>query len=522
MPILPLAEPRLAPHRWWPALVVWGGCAAVLAATDGLLDLASQALLLVLAAALSALWLPAAGSLLACAAAVLAFNWSLVPPRGSFAVDLTPHAMLLATMLGVAWVVSLAVARQRALAAAAQRHAEVAELLRATGDTLRDAPHPQACLETIAGTLQRLAGVPVSLLVLRSEVPPDDDPQAVLLGGQAPDQTQLAGLWHCLRNGQVFGAGTGRYEVQDGLYLPLRARQGRQGSAVLHLPQTSVPAGALVASLQAICDQFGLALERAEVLRRVAASRSAAELQGLRNTLLAAIAHDYRTPLATILGAASTLKTGAGRLATERALALADTIEREVQELSRMTDNSLQLARLDAPGVVLRTDWEAAEEILGSASRSARARRPGIQLHVQVQPDLPLLRCDAVLLQQLLANLIDNAVQYAGADTPIELRARRDAASLVLAVADRGPGVPAAWRARIFEPFRRMDAPDGPPGETRRTPRGTGIGLALCQAIAQAHGGRMQLRTRQRGGSRFECVLPLPPEQADGPGGPPA
>ena len=102
------------------------------------------------------------------------------------------------------------------------------------------------------------------------------------LGGLAPDQTQLAGLWHCLRNGQVFGAGTGRYEVQDGLYLPLRARQGRQGSAVLHLPQTSVPAGALVASLQAICDQFGLALERAEVLRREAASRSAAELQGLR------------------------------------------------------------------------------------------------------------------------------------------------------------------------------------------------------------------------------------------------
>jgi two-component system sensor histidine kinase KdpD len=503
-------------------LAVWAVAWVVMLLVDPWTELPNLALLLVLAAAVAGLWLPVSASLPVCALSALAFNWTFVPPRGTLSVDLHAHAWLLGAMLLVSWIVSALVSRQRSLAdAARQAEARIGQL-RTLGDLLRDADDPLACAAPLASALAQGAGPsPVRLLLLREALPLRDDEQLAVWFGD-PDGDARAGLWLCARQAAELGPGTGRHDDQPYWYLPLRGRGTACGAAQV---QPGVDTGLHVEQRrhsQALCDQMGLAIERAEVLRRAAASRSAAELQGLRNTLLAAIAHDYRTPLATILGAASTLKTGAGRLATERALALADTIEREVQELRRMTDNSLQLARLDAPGVVLRTDWEAAEEILGSASRSARARRPGIQLHVQVQPDLPLLRCDAVLLQQLLANLIDNAVQYAGADTPIELRARRDAASLVLAVADRGPGVPAAWRARIFEPFRRMDAPDGPPGETRRTPRGTGIGLALCQAIAQAHGGRMQLRTRQRGGSRFECVLPLPPEQADGPGGPPA
>ena len=506
-PALPPLAAKRTPR--WPAALVWAGCAALLAFTDGHTDLASQALLLVLAAALSALWLSATASVVACAYAVLAFNWSLVPPRGSLSVNLAQHVVLLATMLGVAWVVALAVARQRALAAEARRHAIAAELLRGTGEALRDAPDPWAWATHLQDTLGHLAGVPVCLLALRDTLPPDNDADSVVLCGEVDAQEQ-AGLWQCLRDGQAFGAGTGRYEVQDGLYLPLRARQGTQGSALLRVAEGAELDGSTRATAQALCDQFGQALERAQSQRRESASRAAADLQALRNTLLAAMAHDYRTPLATILGAASALQAQGSRLSAAQQLALADTIGREAQHLGRMTDNSLQLARLDAPGVELRMDWESAEEIVGSAAHAARARMPGLALHVQVQPELPLLRCDAVLLQQLLANLIDNAVKYAGSDAPIELHARRIGPELLLAVADRGPGVPAAWRTRIFEPFQRADVePRAPEPGGAPAARGAGIGLALCQAIARAHGGRMVLRHRTRGGSSFECHLPV-------------
>ena len=475
-PALPPLAAKRTPR--WPAALVWAGCAALLAFTDGHTDLASQALLLVLAAALSALWLSATASVVACACAVLAFNWSLVPPRGSLSVNLAQHVVLLATMLGVAWVVALAVARQRALAAEARRHAIAAELLRSTGEALRDAPDPWAWATHLQDTLGHLAGVPVCLLALRDTLPPDNDADSVVLCGEVDAQEQ-AGLWQCLRDGQAFGAGTGRYEVQDGLYLPLRARQGTQGSALLRVAEGAELDGSTRATAQALCDQFGQALERAQSQRRESASRAAADLQALRNTLLAAMAHDYRTPLATILGAASALQAQGSRLSAAQQLALADTIGREAQHLGRMTDNSLQLARLDAPGVELRMDWESAEEIVGSAAHAARARMPGLALHVQVQPDLPL-------------------------------HARRIGPELLLAVADRGPGVPAAWRTRIFEPFQRADVePRAPEPGGAPAARGAGIGLALCQAIARAHGGRMVLRHRTRGGSSFECHLPV-------------
>jgi two-component system sensor histidine kinase KdpD len=139
--------------------------------------------------------------------------------------------------------------------------------------------------------------------------------------------------------------------------------------------------------------------------------------------------------------------------------------------------------------------------------RRLRQRHGAIGVRLRIEPSLPLIRCDAVLIVQLLENLIDNALKYAGAVHEFEIIARRSADHLMLAVADRGPGVPPVLREQVFEAFRR-GAQTPPPGEDAM-PRGAGIGLAVCRAIAQAHGGEMRYRARRGGGASFELWLPL-------------
>jgi two-component system sensor histidine kinase KdpD len=245
-------------------------------------------------------------------------------------------------------------------------------------------------------------------------------------------------------------------------------------------------------------------------------AREQAQLQATRNALLAAISHDYRTPLATIMGSASALQEQGDRMDGAQRQRLAAGIVEESERLARLTDNTLQLARLDAPTVQLRCDWESAEELVGAVLRRARRRPAGGRVHAWVEPDLPLLWCDAMLVSQLLDNLLDNGLKYSPADASVELHATRDAEHLVLAVTDRGPGIAPAWREKVFEVFQRGEARASEP--LADAGRGVGVGLAVCRAIARAHRGELLLRARNEGGCRFEFRLPLrsegPPPQS--------
>ena len=485
-----------APRRGLWALATWLTGAALLAFLDGTLDLANLALILVLVSTLAALWSTPWAAVAASAFGVLAFNYALVPPRGSFSVNLHQHALLLATMLAVSALVALLMARQRRLAAQAQQHAQQSEALRLLGERLREADDPAGLAASFLGSLQQAAGAPASMLLQAADT-------AELLQGEA-SADETAGLRLCLQQGAAMGPGTGRHEEQPAWYLPMRGRQLSHGAALLRVGPAGAAQEGLRRHAQALCDQMGLALERAAAVRQAAAAREAAQTQALRNTLLAAVAHDHRTPLATILGAASSLHDQADRLSPEQRKRLAATIVDEAGQLARLTENTLQLARLDTPGLALRLDWEAAEELIGTVLRRLRQRDPARRLRTRVEPDLPLLRCDALLLVQLLDNLVDNALKYGGEAAPVEIVARRIGEQLVIAVRDRGPGVPAAQRERIFESFQRGEAPPG--GEARR---GAGVGLALCRAVARAHGGELRLRPRGHGGSAFELWLPL-------------
>ncbi len=500
------------------AVVAWALGWAGLLLLDGHVDLTNLAMLLVLSSAIASLWLPVAVSLVSNTVAVLAFNWTFVPPRGAFAIDLRQHALLLGTMLVVNSIIAALMAAQRQQSRLAKRHALQAEQLRTWGDTLRDVIDPLAQVDALHAALAEISDGPVALLVLKDRVPAGNDDAAALRVGAA-DADQLAGLWHCLRQGKPLGPGTGRFEELSDWYLPLRGRGASLGAAVLRGLGIERADPHLRDHAQALCDQLGLALQRAVAAREEQRAREQAQTQGVRNALLAAISHDYRTPLATIMGAASSLEEQADRLSTEQRQRLAHSIVEETAQLSRLTDNTLQLARLDAPGVTLRCDWESAEELVGAALHHARRRDPTRRVRARLEPGLPLLWCDAMLMSQLLDNLVDNALKYSPQETPVEVLIRRQHEQVVLAVLDRGPGIAPAWRERVFEVFHRgaesMESASSPSAARHADRPGAGVGLAVCRAIARAHGGELRLRPRGHGGCSFECVLPIrqAPEQ---------
>jgi len=508
------------PAAWAGGACAWGLAWAAMLGLDGRIDLAHQALLLVLGGTVAALWWPGAAALAGGAVAVLAFNLLLVPPRGSLAVSRWQDGLLLVLMAAALALGAGLIVRLRRQARQAQLHQARAEQLRALGEALRGADDPLAQAGALQAQLAALTGAPATLLLRRAWPPADD---AVATTGPADDE-ERAGLWLGLRQGRALGPGTGHHGDLPHWVLPLRGGAAAEGSAagpslgsaLLRPAASQRHDTALRAHAQALCDQMGAALQRRFSQQAAAQAAGQAQLQAVRNALLTAISHDYRTPLASILGAASSLQDQGPRLDVAQRAALAGRIVQEAEHLARLADNTLQLARLDAPGVVLRRDWESAEDLVGAVLRRARQRAPGRALRARLEPGLPLLLCDAMLLTQLLDNLLDNALRHTPPDAPVELLVRRapapagqdTPAGVVLAVRDRGPGVAPAWRQRIFEVFQRGEAA-AVSGEGIGPGRsGTGVGLAVCRAIARAHGGELVLRPRGHGGSSFECHLP--------------
>lgn len=507
------AAPRWHSARpWFTWLVGW----ALMLALAPRLDLANLAMVLMLTSAVASLWLPGGISAGASAVAVIAFNWAFVPPRFTLTVDLHQHALLLLAMLVVNWIISGLVIRQRQLADAARQVAEREMRLRTWGDTLRDAVDPAAHASALHAALADATQAPVAVAVLRGlGAQPEDD--STLHVGPVNDE-QRAGLAVCIRDGRAMGSGTGRYDELPDWYLPLRGRGVTLGAALVCGMGTERIGLELRTHLQALCDQMGSALHRSLITAQELQAREQAQLQATRNALLAAISHDYRTPLATIMGAASALHDQADKLDAGQRRRLAGGIVEEAERLSRLTDNTLQLARLDAPAVQLRCDWESAEEIVGAVLRRARRRPEGARIKAWIEPAMPLLWCDALLVSQLLENLLDNALKYSPADSAVNLQVRRQGSEALLSVCDRGPGIAPAWRERVFEVFQRGDESLRDRNLEARS-QGAGVGLAVCRAIARAHGGELRLRARAHGGSCFECALPLrelqdaPPEE---------
>jgi K+-sensing histidine kinase KdpD len=230
-----------------------------------------------------------------------------------------------------------------------------------------------------------------------------------------------------------------------------------------------------------------------------------AETEELRSSLLSSVSHDLRTPLAAITGAATTLRDDDGLSATTRA-ELLDAVCDEAERLERLLANLLDMTRLDAGAVTLKRDWIPLLEIVSGALVRVEARLPAHRVAVAIPEDLPLVSVDAVLMEQLFVNLLENAAKYTPSESPVEIQADRRGDVVEVYVSDRGAGISVDALESVFERFTR-----GPhPGIG-----GVGLGLPIARAIAVAHGGRLGAMVRPGGGTRFRLVLPLvgtPPE----------
>ena len=259
-------------------------------------------------------------------------------------------------------------------------------------------------------------------------------------------------------------------------------------------------------ALTAILDQTAIALDRALLAREAVKAASMEENEKVRDALLASLSHDLRTPLSTIAGAATSLRTLGDRMSAAERLELLASIEEETARLSRFVANLLDMSRIEAGGLKVNRDLiDVADAVQGAADRSRKAfpRQP---VRVSLAPDLPFVRGDGKLLEQVLFNLLDNAHKYA-ADSGATIHARKEGDEVVLTVTDEGPGVKSTDLDRIFEKFYRGGRADG------RKP-GTGLGLSICRGLIEAMGGTIAAQSPavKRRGTRL--VIRLPGAQA--------
>lgn len=494
----------------WPGVAIWLSAWALLWACGGVLNLGNLALLLVLASAMASMWLSATASVVLSALSVLGFNWWFVPPRYTFHVHLHQDLLLLVTMLGVSVMVSYLMARLRLAAQRESQHAQAAQQLRALSEQFRenmDLPTQGHLLQSV---LQTSVPGTVSVLLLREPAALSTSPAASLLIGH-PDAQDTQGLWACVKQFAAMGPGTGRYENQSTLFLPLRGQSCAWGAVALH----SVSWPALTAftrhTVQQMCDVLGLEIERAHTLQQAQHAKEEAQSQSLRNTLLTSISHDYRTPLANLMGAASAIHDQGALLSAQQITDLAHTVLLEAQHLNRMTTNTLQLARLDAAPWQVHKDWESLQEVVGAVLSKTRLRYPQRQIDVVLPAGLPLIFCDAMLLVQLLDNLVENAIKYSPDESLIQLHAQRQDDTIEVRVIDQGPGIPDAWKDKVFQAFERIhpQAAQADASDETQLRRGVGVGLAVCQAIAKVHGAKIWIQDTQPHGATVCVAWPV-------------
>jgi len=254
--------------------------------------------------------------------------------------------------------------------------------------------------------------------------------------------------------------------------------------------------------LESFLNQIAQALERARMAEQAKTASIQAEAENLRNALLSAISHDLRTPLTTIVGASSTLVKKEGSLSRQDRLDLHGIIQEEALRMSDLMHKILDMARLAGGKVALNRQWNDLEEIIGSALGRMEQKLNGRPVTIRLPVDMPLVFVDAVLFQQVLLNLIDNAVKYTPEGSPVDISAELAAHEIRLSVEDHGNGVPVGYEAQVFEKFYRHQA------ESPQS--GAGLGLAICKAVIEAHGGLIGVANGFSGGAVFTLSLPKP------------
>ncbi|GAA0575992.1 sensor histidine kinase [Rhizomicrobium electricum] len=494
-------SPRIDRRAYAVSLVYTAAALAagfVLKRYFGITNVGLVFLLAVLASAVQyGLW----PSLVSCAVAVLAFNFFFLPPVHTFTIADPENIVVLVTFGIVAAIASNLTARVRAQALVARERATVTESLYQFSKKLAGVYALDDLLWATSFQIAQMLKVRVvillpenGLLTVRAGYPPED----VL------DESEVAAANWVWEHATPAGRGADSLPGANRLYLPIRTGRGAIGVIGLDCDK---PGPILTPDqrrlFDALADQAALAIERVLLAVDIEKSRLAAETEKLRAALLTSISHDLRTPLSVILGAASSLKDLEGALDPASHRELITTIEEEGQRLNRFIANLLDMTRLESGALAPRLELTDIGDVAGSAAARANRILAGHKLTLVVEPDLPLVKLDPVLFEQVLFNVLDNAGKYAPEGTTVRLTVRRDGGALRLEIADEGPGIPPADLERIFDKFYRVLAAD-------RKRASTGLGLAIARGFVEAMGGTLTAANREdRSGAVFIITLPV-------------
>lgn len=481
------------------ALLVVGLCTAIARLMFPHFAEANIVMVYLLGVVLVAARLGRGPSILASVLSVAAFDFFFVLPYLTLSVADTEYLITFAVMLTVALLISTLTVRLHQQAEASRARERRTAALYAMSRGLASTRGVANLLRIAAQHIAEVFDGEVLVLL-----PGEDGRLAVQVA--APDEFELSPTergvaeW-TYEHGRSAGMGSETLPGAEALYVPLIASRGALG--VLGLRPGSprhLLAPEQVHLLETFANQTALAVERAYLAEEAERSQVQIEAERLRSSLLSSVSHDLRTPLASITGAASTLIEDGESLDPATRRELAQTAFEEAYRLNRLVSNLLDMTRLEAGAIQVAKEWQPLEDAIGAALARLEPVLHGREVVTRLAAELPLLPFDEVLMEQALVNLLENAAKYAPAAGPIEIAAWPDAGGVTLEVADRGPGVAAEDAPRIFDKFQR--------GGGRRS-AGAGLGLAICKAIVQAHGGRIWLEARPGGGASFRFWLPL-------------
>lgn len=509
-PAVPPAPSVAAQARWAPARQplsshAWAAGASLLAAIlaaplSGRFELVNIAMMFLLVVVLVAVRFGRAPSVTATCVGVACFDFFYVPPRFTLAVSDFQYVVTFGVMLAVGLITGHLTAGLRFQArVAAQRERRVRALYEFARE-LSGVLAASQVFESSRAVIQNAFGARATLLVPDAEgrlgMPPADDGGAAgpLPPGVDPGVAQWA-----FDHAQPAGLGTDTLPASPQFYLPLVAPMRTRGVLAIAPEGGSwVLAPEQRRQLDALAALAAIALERVHYVEVAQAALVSMESERLRNSLLAALSHDLRTPLTALVGLSESLLRGESLPDTSRALA--QSLHDEAVRMGTLVANLLDMARIESGEVRFNLEWQALEEVVGSALRACGAALRDHTVAVRLPPDLPLVRFDAVLVERVLCNLVENAAKYTPGGSRIEIAAGVRGAWIDVTVCDDGPGLHPGSEEAIFEKFTR--------GERESALPGVGLGLAICRAIVEAHGGTIRACASPLGGAGFVFSLP--------------
>src|SRR5579862_4159340 len=484
------------------AMVVAALLIGLLLQRYGITNVALVFLTAVLGAAISyGIW----PSLFACLTAILAYNFFFLPPLYTFTIADPENVVALFFFTVVAVVASYLSARVRAEAVSAREHAATTENLYLFSRKLAGVFTLDDLLWATAFQFAQMLKARVVILLpegnsiaVRAGYPPED----------MLDEADVAAAKWVWEHATPAGRGADTLPGAKRLFLPIRTGRGMVGIVGL---DSDRPGPLLTPDerrlFDALSDQTALAIERIKLSEDIDRARMAAETERLRSALLTSISHDLRTPLASILGSASALANQKDELDKQAQADLLRTIQEEAERLNRFIANLLDMTRLESGAIQPQADFVDLGDVVGSAIQRASGVLAHHNVQVSIPSNLPMLKLDPVLLEQVLFNLLDNAAKYTPPESEIEVSAGRSGDLIRLDVADDGDGIPAQDLDRVFDKFYRVQAVD-------RKRAGTGLGLAICRGFVEAMGGTIQASNRVgRRGALLSITLPIPAEQ---------